>query len=339
MLQVNSEKNNNFLKLENFYSGSFLQSQLWRDFLNKQQKKNWQINITNERGEIFLSCLLYENKLPFAKSYLYAPKGPVLKSDLSTDDKQELLSLFFSKTRDLRMETKTQEEIFLQLEPSEEIKNFFQVQLAKNVQPQDVSFLTLDKEPKEMLANMHQKTRYNIMLANKKEVKVEILDKVEDLEIFLNLNKKTAARQNIISHPDNYYALLWQTILEHQAGKLFVAYYNNKPVAANLMIFWENTATYLHGASDYEYRQVMAPYLLQWEAIKFAQEQGFVFYDFGGIAPEDNSKPKWNGLTRFKKGFGGTDFHSPSAQVFVYNPGQYKLYKLAKKILKFIKHA
>lgn len=338
MFQVTSEKNNNFLKLENFYSGGFLQSPLWRDFLNKQQKKNWQINITDENNNLFLSCLLYENKLPFGKSYLYAPKGPILKTGLSQEEQHELLSLFFSKTRDLEIETKTQEEIFLQLEPNEEIKNFFQVQNFHSVQPQDTSFLTLDKEPKEILANMHQKTRYNIMLANKKEVRVEVLDKAEDLEIFLNLNKKTTARQNIITHPDNYYTLLWQTFLKYQASKLFVAYYNKLAVAANLMIFWDNTATYLHGASDYEHRQVMAPYLLQWEAIKFAQSEGFKFYDFWGIAPEDNSKPNWNGFTRFKQGFGGASVHTPSAQVFIYNPGQYKLYQLAKKFLKLIKH-
>lgn len=337
MFQVNIEKSNNFLKPDDFYSGSFLQSVLWRDFLDKQQKKNWQINISDEKGELFLSCLLYENKLPLGKSYLYAPKGPILKKGLSTDDKHELLSLFFSKTRDLEIETKTQEEIFLQLEPSEEIKNFFQVKNSNSVQPQDTSFLILDKEPKEMLANMHQKTRYNIMLANKKEVRVEILDKAEDLKIFLNLNKKTATRQNIVTHQDGYYNLLWQTLLEHKAGKLFVAYYNDVPVAANLVIFWNDTATYLHGASDYEHRQVMAPYLLQWEAIKLAQDNNFKFYDFWGIAPEDNSKPSWNGFTRFKKGFAGFDFHAPDAQVFIYNPSQYKLYKLAKKFLKLIK--
>lgn len=337
MFQVSLEKNNNFLKTEDFYSGSFLQSILWRDFLDKQHKINWQINISDENNEPFLSCLLYENKLPFGKSYLYAPKGPVLKNGLSTDQIHEILSLFFSKTRDLEIETKTQEEIFLQLEPSEEIKNFFQIQKTTNIQPQDTSFLSLDKEPKEMLANMHQKTRYNIMLANKKEVRVEILDKAEELEIFLNLNKKTASRQNIVTHQDSYYNLLWQTLLEHRAGKLFVAHYNNVPVAANLMIFWENAVTYLHGASDYEHRQVMAPYLLQWEAIKFAKEQGFKFYDFWGIAPLDNSKPNWNGFTRFKKGFAGQDFHSPDAQVFVYNTDQYKLYRLVKKFLRLIK--
>ncbi len=337
MFQVKLEKNNNFIKPDHFYSGSFLQSQLWRDFLDKQHKKNWQISIVDKNNDLFLSCLLYENKLPLGKSYLYAPKGPLLKSGLSVDDKHELLSVFFSKTRDLEIETKHQEEIFLQLEPSEEIKNFFQVQSSHSVQPQDTSFLSLDKEPKEILANMHQKTRYNIMLANKKTVKIKTLDKAEDLEIFLNLNKKTAARQNIITHQDNYYALLWQTLLEHQASKLFVAYHEEKPVAANLMIFWGNTATYLHGASDYDHRQVMAPYLLQWEAIKFAKEQGFSFYDFWGIAPEDNSKPSWNGFTRFKQGFGGQNFQAPAAQVFIYNPGQYKLYQLTKKFLKLIK--
>lgn len=337
MFQVNLERTNNFLKTDSFYSGNFLQSILWRDFLDKQEKRNWQISITNQKNELYLSCLLYENKLPFGKSYLYAPKGPILKDDLSKEDKHEFLALFFSKVRDLMLGTKRVEEIFLQIEPKEEALGFQQLKKSNNIQPQATSFLTLDKELKTLLGKMHPKTRYNIMLANKKGLKIEKLSSPADIEIFLQLNKKTAKRQNINTHENDYYRLLWQTLLEHGAGKLFVAYYNNIPVAANLMIFWGNTSTYLHGASDYEYRQLMAPYLLQWEAIKFAKEQGFSFYDFWGIAPKDGSKPNWDGFTRFKKGFSGEDFYSAQSQVFVFQPSTYKAYCFAKKMLKLIK--
>ncbi|MEK7143873.1 MAG: peptidoglycan bridge formation glycyltransferase FemA/FemB family protein, partial [Patescibacteria group bacterium] len=45
--------------------------------------------------------------------------------------------------------------------------------------------------------------------------------------------------------------------------------------------------------------------LLQWEAIKEAKNRGCRFYNFWGIAPENNPKHPWAGLTLFKKGFGG----------------------------------
>ena len=44
----------------------------------------------------------------------------------------------------------------------------------------------------------------------------------------------------------------------------------------------------------------MPNYLLQWSAIKWAKENGYRMYDFWGIS-ENNSK--WQGITRFKKGF------------------------------------
>lgn len=49
----------------------------------------------------------------------------------------------------------------------------------------------------------------------------------------------------------------------------------------------------------------MPNHLLQWEAMRWAQEQGCVIYDMWGAPDElEESDPMW-GVYRFKRGFGG----------------------------------
>ncbi len=53
----------------------------------------------------------------------------------------------------------------------------------------------------------------------------------------------------------------------------------------------------------------MAPYALHWEAIKTARREGRNFYDFWGVNPASKSnyyyKSSWEGISRFKLGWGG----------------------------------
>jgi len=64
-------------------------------------------------------------------------------------------------------------------------------------------------------------------------------------------------------------------------------------------------AWYMYGASRSIHREKMPNHLLQWEAMRWAQEQGCTVYDMWG-APDvlDESDPLW-GVYRFKQGFGG----------------------------------
>ena len=333
--EIDNKKYDDILT-DSFLSGAFLQSQLWMNFLEAQEKKFWQI-IVREDDVVLAKCLLYENKLAFGKSYLYAPKGPVFKNDLSDEQIEEAAKLILSKTRDISINTKKREEVFLKIEPSQDIAFIEGLQDTANIQPKDTIYLELNKSHAEVLAAMHPKTRYNIMLAGKKGVVVEASEEEKSIEIFLALNKKTATRQNIVAHADEYYRLLWKVFLERRAAKIYLAKVGDKVVAANLQINFGKTSTYLHGASDYQYRSFMAPYLLQWQAIKDAMADGALYYDFWGIAPDDNSKANWQGFTRFKKGFSGKVVSSPKAQVFVYQAGFYKAYNFAKKLRRLFK--
>ncbi len=117
-------------------------------------------------------------------------------------------------------------------------------------------------------------------------------------------------------------------MLEIPGVELFLADFKNKIIAANIVVFWEKTAIYLHGASDYEQRNLMAPHLLQWEQIKEAKKRGCIEYDFWGI-----DEKKWPGVTRFKKGFGGREVEYPGAFDLIFQPVWYKIYKIGRTLL------
>lgn len=333
-LIISQDNFDDFLQTR-FVSGAFLQSSFWQNFLKLQNINFWQLAVV-ENQQTIATCLLYEKKLPLGKSYLYAPKGPIFRSDLSDQQKQEALSLILSKTRDVTIKTKQYQEIFFKLETNSKNKILSELIKTADVQPRDTWVLDLDQEPKNLLAKMHAKTRYNISLAKRKGVKIKFSKNQEDIKYFLELISKTAKKNQITVHSNNYYKLLWQAILKNKAGQLCLAEVDNKIVAANIVIYFGQAAIYLHGASDYNFRSYMAPHLLQWETIKDALDRAYKIYDWWGVAPEDNSKPAWSGFTRFKKSFGGRGISTAGAYDFIFDNTSYKLYKLASKLRKVI---
>ncbi|MBU4142976.1 peptidoglycan bridge formation glycyltransferase FemA/FemB family protein, partial [Patescibacteria group bacterium] len=115
---------------------------------------------------------------------------------------------------------------------------------------------------------------------------------------------------------------------------LFVAEYEGKVIAANIVVIFGSRATYLHGATSSEHREVMAPHLLQWEQIKYAKSQGCAEYDFWGIVNEhtlDKRGQSWEGFTRFKRGFGGQEVNYVGYWDYPLDKLWYFLYRLVQK--------
>ncbi|MBT4850253.1 peptidoglycan bridge formation glycyltransferase FemA/FemB family protein [Candidatus Parcubacteria bacterium] len=334
-MELVNKKNNydEFLKTR-FISGNFLQSSIWQDFLDKQKKVFWQVAVI-ENNQTIASCLLYENKLMMGRSYLYAPKGPIISNELSDQKIKQALGLILSRARDIAISTTKKEEIFFKVELEKE--NLPELTKCPDVQPRDTWVLDIDKDPKELLGDMHQKTRYNIALARRHGVTTRFSKDEKDIKDFLRLIKKTYSRNQITAHSDDYYKTLFKVLLRHGAGQLCLAEVNKKVIAANMIIRFGPAVTYLHGASDYKFRKHMAPQLLQWETIKQSIELGYKVYDFWGIAPEDDSKPNWAGITRFKKSFGGRAVTSPGSHNLIYDKNWYKVYQLIGRLRKVIK--
>lgn len=78
------------------------------------------------------------------------------------------------------------------------------------------------------------------------------------------------------------------------------------PVAGHVASYLGDTGIYLLGATSQQGLSLKASYLLQWEAIKVAQERGCSCYDLGGIDPVENP-----GVYHFKSGMGGREVIAP----------------------------
>ncbi len=187
--------------------------------------------------------------------------------------------------------------------------------------------LTLD----QILSNMKPKGRYNIKLAEKKWVQVKAVEKTdENIDLFYNLMLETTSRDWFNGNTKDYYKIFLNTL---ENSKLLLAYYEWVVIAGWIFVFEENQSIYYYWASSWDanYRNLMSPYLLQWEAIKIAKSIGSNIYDFLWVAwPEDIDSPlAW--VTDFKKKFTSDIRDVSESYIYVNKKLKYYIINLIRK--------
>jgi len=187
--------------------------------------------------------------------------------------------------------------------------------------------LTLPEE--QLLAQMHPKGRYNISVARKHGVTVRE-GSADDIESFYKLLKTTGERDGFVVSQKSHYR---RFLTDLEGSFILMAEYAKKPIAGLIGVRWGTTGFYYYGASSYDSRQLMAPYLLQWEAMKLCKAAGCTKYDLLGIAtdPTDKNDP-WAGITDFKRKFGGSVVSYPPEQMMVLRPLAYKALELKRRL-------
>jgi peptidoglycan pentaglycine glycine transferase (the first glycine) len=310
-------------QLDNFAAkqkhAQFLQSWEWGKFQKQVSGIIWRLGVENDQGELLASAKVIKKQLPMGRSYFYCGRGPVFKGGVWEDEAGTLLFDEIKKIAE-------QEQImFLRFDPTFPVIDFkYPIVKTIDVQPSKTAILDLDKTEDELMQAMHQKTRYNIRLAEKKEVKI-VEAGAERFEDFWNLMCQTSDRDDFNLHGRSYYQEMFN--LDNKFVKLFFAEYQGKPLVGNVLTFYGDTVAYIHGGSSSESRDVMAPYLLQWHSIKLAKQLGARYYDFTGVDEE-----KWPGVTRFKMGFGPREVNYPGSFDLVYDEGWYSVYKMVRKV-------
>jgi lipid II:glycine glycyltransferase (peptidoglycan interpeptide bridge formation enzyme) len=223
------------------------------------------------------------------------------------------------------------------------------------LQPARTIVLDIDKSEDDLLKAMKPKTRYNLRLAGRRGVVVRRAETLDDLRAFYKLLEVTGERDEFGIHTFPYYEHMWKVFGpggDKSALVLLAEHPDEReraegPVAGLMTLKFGREAIYMYGASANRGREHMPNYLLQWEAIRWAREQGCSVYDFWGIpdAPTEdgddsggtgeresdsvsplNARSGLRGVYWFKKGFGGREIEYPGAYDYVYNRVGYALW-------------
>ncbi len=323
--------------MESAPSAHLLQTTTWARLQRAAGRECWQILVKRADDErVVLGALVIRYPLAAGFSYLYAPCGPVVAE---SDVTPELIEFFVGEVRKLART------LFVRIDPrlmsgGDVWRAAGFVKAPMHSQPEHTRILSLGAGEAELLAQMKQKTRYNIRLAEKKglDIRAMAAPSAGEIDTFYALIEKTTERDGFSAHPKRYYHQLINALAEDNAGLLYLAYQGEAPVAGILVGLAGRQATYLHGASDYAYRQLMAPYALQWRAIRDARVAGCAAYDFWGTAPVGaGAGHPWAGVTRFKEGFGGEAREYVGTMEYPVAPFLYRAYCLAKKIKRGVK--
>lgn len=283
----------------------------------------------------------------------YVPKGPILNwkdettfhqvlADLQTFAKQ-LGAIFLKIDPDILVgtglpgETETSEDAH-----GQNMQEFFRrsgwIYSQDQIQFRNTFLLDLSPSEEELLAQMKQKTRYNIRLAERKGVVVRPVAR-EEFPVLFRMYAETSVRDGFVIREADYYLDLWSSFHKDALLAPFLAEYDGDLLAAIVIFRFGETAYYMHGMSRDVHRNLMPNYLLQWKAIQWAKSNGCTIYDFWG-APDvfEETDPMW-GVYKFKQGLGGVVHRYIGAWDYPLRPFLYRLYTgFLPKMLNLMRH-
>ncbi len=165
--------------------------------------------------------------------------------------------------------------------------------------------LNISKSENELLAGMHQKTRYNLRLAEKRGVEIREDNSPEAFERYWELMKETTDRQGFYAHTKSYHQKMFNLMTKSGKGHLFVSKYQGDILSAWMVFVLNKAIYYPYGASADKHREAMANNLMMWEVIRFGKKMGCDFFDmWGSLGPDPDPKDAWYGFHKFKQGYG-----------------------------------
>jgi lipid II:glycine glycyltransferase (peptidoglycan interpeptide bridge formation enzyme) len=168
--------------------------------------------------------------------------------------------------------------------------------------------IVVDLRPDEdaVLASFKPKTRYNIRLAARRGVTVvEAAVDPAHARVLYRLLVQTNARVGIPVRRPDYFEDCWTRLGSRDQGRFFFAVHEGEVLAGAFISYLGRRGWYKDGGSSRRSSQLMAPYLLQWEVMRWLRGRGVEDYDLVAVPRPVELTPNhpFAGLHRFKSGF------------------------------------
>ncbi|OGY85914.1 MAG: hypothetical protein A2233_00260 [Candidatus Kerfeldbacteria bacterium RIFOXYA2_FULL_38_24] len=245
--------------------------------------------------------------------YLYLPYGPVFKRG-----GWQYLPEFTSCLRQKGLALKAD---FLRISPflvnhpqnQELLKNCGWQKAPIHMLAEHLWLLDISISEEQIWKGMRKTMRNLIHRAQRDGVKIIISQDLKEVEHLVRVHKDTVKQHKFVPYGDDYFRAQFKAFAPDKQVAMFLAQYQNKIIAACMIMFYGGMASYHHSGALNAYRKIPASYLLQWEAIREAKRRKCLTYNFWGIVPPAKlyspylKRPHpFNGVTKFKTGFGGS---------------------------------
>ncbi len=300
------------------------QSLGWKKY-QEELGREVRVYVAEKGGDIRASALVVIDRTSFGLSTWDIPRGPL---GIENDQTGAVRTLLIHLQGDARKEGCMS--IFLSPLQTLPVHDIPMKSSPRHEQPEATRVIDVRLTDEEILQQMHSKGRYNIHVAEKHNVRVK---QSQDIDAFHTLLQETAGRDKFRVGAKNQYKAFLQKVpgafllMAHEAD-------GSTPIAGLLGVIYGATGYYYYGASSYEHRALMAPFLLQWEAMHHCKKAGCSAYDLLGIAPPDaDADHPWEGISSFKAKFGGEVVTFPPEQQIVLRPLMRALIQAKRRML------
>lgn len=292
---------------------SFFQTDAWASF---KQKSGWRPRRVGEH-------LALRKGLPLSQSLEYWPELP-----MSSEVLQEIESECRRSAPDIFTRFEFLEKYSLEI--AERLQKIGLRKSFEEVQPEYRQWVRLDSSEEELLNGMKPKGRYNIKVAERSDLQVSFSTDRSAVGQFFKLYQQTSERNKFQGRGLGYFESLVKLLAKEGVGEVLVVSKNGLPLSAGIFLYWGGVGSYLYGASGGD-RNLMAPYLMHWSAIKRSKTKGCWIYDLLAIAPPDKPNHSYANLTRFKTQFGGESVRLLGSWDFIRKPFWYTIYQFAER--------
>lgn len=305
--------------------GHLLQSWRWGEFKNAFGWRSARVAVPTATGYA-QAQVLFRSKAGISVGYI--PRGPVMPDDPDANARlwQEIARV-----------ARAHRALTVMIEPDVPLppQSIAQLQLTPGpspIQPARTVKIALASD-EQLLKQMHQKTRYNVRLAQRRGVVSSIVPPTDEaVSRFYALMLDTSQRNAFGVHAEEYYRTFLRLFGDDAA--LIFAEIEGRPAAGVISVAFGSEAIYMYGASSTRDRAHGAGFLIQFDAMRWAREQGCRQYDLWGIPAEDpptthvdggdriagTTGSDWRGLYEFKTRFGGAVVSYPPPLERAYHP-------------------
>ena len=162
--------------------------------------------------------------------------------------------------------------------------------------------VALTPDTNALFAALRKPVQRQVRKARKLGVSVRFAKVREETLSYHRLHLMTRSKKHgMPAQSSRFFLDLWDTFAPEGGVQVLLAEYEGQPIGGMVLIASGAIVRYAYGASDERFLQLAPNNLLMWEAIAWAAEHGYRFFDMGRTARDNH------GLMEFKRGWGASE--------------------------------